>query len=584
MLKKIKNIIKEKPFQILFIFSLLSSFFIIFYVFIYQNEYFYITQRETQTAITSYYMKYEGYGLFNYITPIMGYPWAIPMEFPVFQYIVSVLSGIFFNINNTGRVLSFLFYLFSIFLMFQILKEIGFKKKVIFLYLSLYVTSPIFITYSFSFTIETTALLFSLLYFLFTIKYLKKRAFPLFAFTTLFGIIASLCKVTTWIVFAGVTAILITFYFWREYKEKEFNYNKIFDYLIIIIPLIIVFAWILYSDNIKAENPIGIEITSTALHSWNYGTLKQKLSISNWIYYLIRSFVGVFGLFGLILPFILIYKSIKKKIKIKVNKELFFLSILGFFIGPAIFTNLHFEHDYYIIPGSIFLIFTLFYILQNLKQNKIIIILLILSNLITGFLYLILKQINYFNPLNIAVAKTLKDLPKDNIIIVFGTTFDSFIPYHSQKKALQTNKTDYNDPDFRQAIKNIEDKKVGAIIMKGDKYSQISRLTANRFLFNKKFKVSNGVEIFFNKKNKQYFKFKTFNPKKYSRKKISLFLNSFNSGQNRLIISFNKKTLLSFIYYYKGNIYMFDFKNGFQIIHRKNLNLKPEKPVLKIDN
>ena len=54
-------------------------------VYLSQHEHFYVSQRETQTAITAYYLVHEDHGLLSYITPVMGYPWAIPMELPVQQ-------------------------------------------------------------------------------------------------------------------------------------------------------------------------------------------------------------------------------------------------------------------------------------------------------------------------------------------------------------------------------------------------------------------------------------------------------------------------------------------------------------------
>ena len=44
-----------------------------------QKDFFYITEREWQTAITAWWMVAEGHGLFDAITPLMGPPWQIPM-------------------------------------------------------------------------------------------------------------------------------------------------------------------------------------------------------------------------------------------------------------------------------------------------------------------------------------------------------------------------------------------------------------------------------------------------------------------------------------------------------------------------
>src|SRR5690242_6357999 len=43
--------------------------------------------RQTQTAITAYWMAKGGPWL-AYETPVLGYPWSIPFEFPVYQYLL----------------------------------------------------------------------------------------------------------------------------------------------------------------------------------------------------------------------------------------------------------------------------------------------------------------------------------------------------------------------------------------------------------------------------------------------------------------------------------------------------------------
>jgi hypothetical protein len=52
------------------------------------------TFRQTQTALTSYWMCHGGFKL-AYETPVGGYPWALPLEFPLYQYLVAKLSCAF---------------------------------------------------------------------------------------------------------------------------------------------------------------------------------------------------------------------------------------------------------------------------------------------------------------------------------------------------------------------------------------------------------------------------------------------------------------------------------------------------------
>ncbi|MFM8331947.1 MAG: hypothetical protein ACKN9T_09685 [Candidatus Methylumidiphilus sp.] len=48
--------------------------------------------RQTQTALTALYLE-SFYEIFTYVTPILGPPWTIPFEFPLYQGLAKILSG-----------------------------------------------------------------------------------------------------------------------------------------------------------------------------------------------------------------------------------------------------------------------------------------------------------------------------------------------------------------------------------------------------------------------------------------------------------------------------------------------------------
>src|SRR5215211_4978027 len=48
--------------------------------------------RQTQTAIISYYIDQQNNFSVHYETPIMGKPWEIPLEFPLYEWCVVWLS------------------------------------------------------------------------------------------------------------------------------------------------------------------------------------------------------------------------------------------------------------------------------------------------------------------------------------------------------------------------------------------------------------------------------------------------------------------------------------------------------------
>ena len=46
--------------------------------------------RQTQTALSAYWLWHDGFRL-AYETPVLGAPWAIPYEFPLYQWLVALL-------------------------------------------------------------------------------------------------------------------------------------------------------------------------------------------------------------------------------------------------------------------------------------------------------------------------------------------------------------------------------------------------------------------------------------------------------------------------------------------------------------
>jgi hypothetical protein len=62
--------------------------------------------RQSQTALTAYWLDREPHGL-AYITPVLGYPWSVPFEYPVYQWIVVLLMKVGVPLVVGGRIVSF---------------------------------------------------------------------------------------------------------------------------------------------------------------------------------------------------------------------------------------------------------------------------------------------------------------------------------------------------------------------------------------------------------------------------------------------------------------------------------------------
>ena len=104
--------------------------------------------RQTQTAISAYFIQQGGPWL-AYETPVLGPPWALPHEFPVYQLVVAGLSrttGL--QLEAAGRTVSLAFFYASLGVAFLLLAELGLRRMHRLLVIALWLPSPVYLFWS----------------------------------------------------------------------------------------------------------------------------------------------------------------------------------------------------------------------------------------------------------------------------------------------------------------------------------------------------------------------------------------------------------------------------------------------------
>lgn len=302
--------------------------------------------RQTQTALTSYWMLQEGWAL-AYQTPVAGYPWSIPFEFPIYQAAVAATAALTgFDLGAVGRFISFLFLVACAWPAFAISRRLNLPNTVPWVFCALLWTSPLNVYWGRTFMIETAALFFSLACIPYAIDFIRRvggwRSVALF---WLFATAAVLQKATTGgpvLLFLALSAAFL------QVRVKGFGFQAlrrlIIPAVIISIPLVIGLAWAHYADIVKTANPFGSQLTSKALTTWNFGSFAQKLDFETWrLVIWERSLVwnagGWVGLLLLVLPWF----------GGPAHRRFAWLSLAAvalFLLPVLIFTNLHFVHEY----------------------------------------------------------------------------------------------------------------------------------------------------------------------------------------------------------------------------------------------
>jgi hypothetical protein len=258
--------------------------------------------RQTQTAISAYYMA-ENAGMFaDYITPVLGKPWRIPMELPVYQWIVARWhNGTGMALDPAGKLVSVAAWLACIVPVWVLLKTFRFGTIPVLLSLALLFSSPLYLYWSNAFLMETTGTLLAVCMVACAVRGHERKSLPWLLAALGFGALAILCKATTWAVAAGVgVLLLVSRSRWPHWKTMWRATDRATPggtpgprgtailaaaSACLLLPFVAGKIWLGHGDSIKSANPFARTILlSSSPHQakWNYGTLEQKLDPATW--------------------------------------------------------------------------------------------------------------------------------------------------------------------------------------------------------------------------------------------------------------------------------------------------------------
>ena len=107
--------------------------------------------RQTQTALATLWMS-SSESWIDFIFPVFGYPWLLPMEYPIYQIISNLISKLeIFSIETSGRLLSLVVYYLSLIPIRSILKNRIRDDSLFYIF---YFTSPLLLYFSNKFLID----------------------------------------------------------------------------------------------------------------------------------------------------------------------------------------------------------------------------------------------------------------------------------------------------------------------------------------------------------------------------------------------------------------------------------------------
>jgi hypothetical protein len=306
------------------------------------------TFRTTQTASGIRSVANGVLSPFSVETPVLGAPWKIPFEFPLYQIIAGLfsrLTGI--TVEASGRIVSLLFFISTAIVFYMICRKF-FEVATSIVALVIFLFNSHNMEYGSSVLIEYCALFFSLLAFLFAYRYLQTQVFRSLLYFLPAASLAALVKITTSIiwVFIGIIAII--------YIEKRKQKTAYYILLAAIVAHLPAYAWTRWADHQKESSLMTEWLSSANLKEWNFGTLRQRMFYFDWQRTLGNIFFpSVAGGTLIAVGLIILAVSFGK------HRRASFGLLIVFISGPVLFTNLYFVHDYYwtaALPAFLFVL------------------------------------------------------------------------------------------------------------------------------------------------------------------------------------------------------------------------------------
>lgn len=413
--------------------------------------------RQTQTAISAAQMLKDGIAL-RYQTPVLGAPWSIPFEFPTYQILTALLAMTGLTVDVAGRVVSYVFFVACLYPLAILCRHVGIGREGFLMTGALFLSSPLYVFWSRTVMIESAALFFSLLWLALLLDLLisddatrRTDRRRIFAWVLCLGAggLAVLTKSTTFPAFCVAACLLVLgsvvsrMADLRHPTAAELRGGFVRLAMAVgasLLPIALGYLWVIYSDQVKAENPFGTLLSSAALAQWNFGTLEQRTSAALWNEVVLgRAVPQILGAAALIAPLV-----VGAGLALGRNAWPLVVFLLCFVVPLGVFTNLHMVHGYYQYANGLFLVLALGIAVSAIGLHRSRLVAWgLLAVFVAGNLWTFrttfypVMTANWSASEIVRIGEKVQALvPEEGGIIVLGQDWSSEVPYYSDRRAL----------------------------------------------------------------------------------------------------------------------------------------------------
>ncbi len=397
--------------------------------------------RQTQTAISAYWLREAGLRL-DYETPIFGPPWSVPLEFPVYQGSMAVLSrATGLSLESSGRLTSVFFFLAAIPAVLLLARMAGFGRSS-WLVGAAVLATPVYLFYGRTVMIETCAMCLATWFMLALGRAARDRKMAWAAAAAVVGALAAMVKITTFAAFLPA-AVLLAGWFGARGGDSAVPARDRWRWILIFcggalaVSVLASRWWVGYSDQLKSGSPYASFLMSSSLGPWSIGPLALRFTGEFWVGVArnLTDYVVGIPTLGVLAAGALIAG--------RKARWLAGLAILLFLAGPLEWAAVYHYHDYYYCANAVLLMMGAGAVLAGAWDSaRAPVVKWSLVGLFLGAQFLADHRVfadyrhgGIRRPPELAEAIRLTTGPGD-VVVYIGWDWNTLLPYYAQRRAV----------------------------------------------------------------------------------------------------------------------------------------------------